>query len=124
MPHQLEGFQLASRARFNPKPLVWMMLLAVLVGSISSFWAYLHDVYHFGAAGGFARHPFNRLQQNSISHRTEYSRGDVYGHGNGIHISADVFTDAFLLVALPCRWLCRLRRGGLVYELALDLACD
>ena len=23
MPHQLEGFQLASRARFSPKPLVW-----------------------------------------------------------------------------------------------------
>ena len=63
MPHQLEGFQLASRARFNPKPLVWVMLLAALVGSIGSFWAYLHDVYHFGAAGGFARHPFNRLQQ-------------------------------------------------------------
>ncbi len=63
MPHQLEGFQLASRARFNPKPLVWVMLLAVLVGSISSFWAYLHDVYHFGTSGGFARHPFNRLQQ-------------------------------------------------------------
>ena len=63
MPHQLEGFQLASRARFNPKPLVWVMLLAALVGSIGSFWAYLHDVYHFGATGGFARHPFERLQK-------------------------------------------------------------
>ena len=61
MPHQLEGFQLASRARFNPKPLVWVMLLAVLVGSIASFWAYLHDVYHFGTSGGFARHPFQSV---------------------------------------------------------------
>ncbi len=63
MQHQLEGFKLAERTRFNPKPLVFAMVLAVFVGSLASFWAYLHDVYRFGSGGGFAWHPFNRLQQ-------------------------------------------------------------
>ncbi len=63
MPHQLEAFQLAARARFNPKPLIIVILLAVLIGSISSFWAYLHDVYRFGSTGSFAHHPFNSIQK-------------------------------------------------------------
>ena len=63
MPHQLEGFKLAERGGFRRRPLVFAMLLAVLVGSLSSFWAYLHDVYRFGSGGGFGWEPFNRLQQ-------------------------------------------------------------
>ena len=63
MPHQLEGFKLAERAHFNAKPLVIAMVLSVFVASLASFWAYLHDVYRFGSGGGFAWHPFNRLQQ-------------------------------------------------------------
>ena len=97
MPHQLEGFQLASRARFNPKPLVWVMLLAVLVGSIGSFWAYLHDVYRFGSSGSFAHHPFNRLQQQlNFPTNTNIPEVTFMGHRNGVHLSVDVFTDAVL----------------------------
>jgi hypothetical protein len=63
MPHQLEGFKLAERMRMNPRPLVWAMVLAILVGWLSSFWAYLADVYRFGSGGGFGWEPYNRLQE-------------------------------------------------------------
>jgi len=62
MPHQLESFKLAERTRISNRGLVFAMLLAVVVGSLSSFWAYLHDVYKYGSGGSFAWHPFNRLQ--------------------------------------------------------------
>ena len=125
MPHQLEGFQLASRARFNPKPLVWVMLLAVLVGSIGSFWAYLHDVYHFGAAGRVCPTSFRAAPKTTqFSDGTEHSGSVCHGHRYGVHVPIDVFTDAVLLVALPCRRICGFRCSGLVHELALDLACD
>ena len=63
MPHQLEGFKLASRAGFRPNLLIILMILAVVVGSISSFWAYVHNCYHFGSNGGFGAEPFRRLEQ-------------------------------------------------------------
>lgn len=62
MPHQLEGFKLAERAKFNSKPLIWAMVLAIFVGALSAFWAYVHDCYRFGSGGGFGWEPFNRLQ--------------------------------------------------------------
>ena len=62
MPHQLEAFKLAERTGIRNRGLVLAMLLAVVVGSLSSFWAYLHDVYIHGSGGSFAWHPFNRLQ--------------------------------------------------------------
>ncbi len=63
MPHQLEAFKLCERTGINGRRLILVMVLSILVGSISSFWAYLHDVYKFGSGGSFAWHPYNRLQQ-------------------------------------------------------------
>ena len=63
MPHQLEGFKLASRAGVRPNPLMILIVLAVVVGSITSFWAYAYDCYHFGSNGGFGGEPFRRLEQ-------------------------------------------------------------
>ena len=63
MPHQLEAFKLSERTGLNSKKLVFLMILAVLVGAASSFWAYLYDVYKYGSGGSFAWQPYNRLQQ-------------------------------------------------------------
>lgn len=63
MPHQLEAFKLSERTGMNSKRLVLVMILAIAFGAISSFWAYLHDVYKFGSGGSFAWQPYNRLQQ-------------------------------------------------------------
>lgn len=50
MPHQLEGFKMAERARMNTKKLVLAMVLAVIVGSLASFWAVLSEMYRLGGA--------------------------------------------------------------------------
>ena len=63
MPHQLEGFKLAERSGFRSSPLIISIILAIIVGSVSSFWAYAHDSYHFGSGGGFGWEPFRKLQQ-------------------------------------------------------------
>ncbi len=63
MPHQLEAFKLSERTGINSRRLIFVMILSVIVGGISSFWAYLTDVYRFGSGGGFGWEPYNRLQQ-------------------------------------------------------------
>ena len=45
MPHQLEGFKLAERVGMTYKPLVFVMLFATVLGTLSAFWAYLHIAY-------------------------------------------------------------------------------
>ena len=50
MPHQMEGFKLAERAGLPSRHLVWVMLLAAVVGFFSVFWACLHVFYKIGAA--------------------------------------------------------------------------
>ena len=50
MPHQLEGFKMAERARMNTKKLVLAMALAVAVGSLASFWAIVSEMYRLGGA--------------------------------------------------------------------------
>ena len=62
MPHQLEGFKLAERTNMNNQELLVAMLIAIIVGTLSSFWAYYHISYVEGARDWFAWHPFNRLQ--------------------------------------------------------------
>jgi hypothetical protein len=63
MPHQLEAFKISERTGLSSRRLVFIMIFAVLVGAISSFWVYLYDVYKYGSGGSFAWHPYNRLQQ-------------------------------------------------------------
>ena len=48
MPIQLEGFKFMERANARPKWFVLAILLAAGVGSLSGFWAYLHDAYKLG----------------------------------------------------------------------------
>src|SRR5437016_1744226 len=49
MPHELDGFKLADGIRLSPRRLVLPMTLAVVVGSLATFWIALAIWYHFGA---------------------------------------------------------------------------
>ena len=50
MPHQLEAFKMAERANMNTKRLVLAMIIAVILGSLASFWATLSELYRLGGA--------------------------------------------------------------------------
>lgn len=63
MPHQLEALKICERTAMDARGIIFAMFLAIVIGSVSSFWAYLHDVYKFGSGGSFAWQPYNRLQQ-------------------------------------------------------------
>ncbi|HID54897.1 TPA: hypothetical protein EYP37_00090 [Candidatus Poribacteria bacterium] len=69
MPHMLEGFKLAERTRIDNRRLVVAMILAMVMGIIATFWAYLHISYIEGARTWFAWRPFNRLQSWLITPR-------------------------------------------------------
>ena len=49
MPNQMEAFKIAERARIPRGRLVGALMLATVVGSVASFWAYLHLMYEAGA---------------------------------------------------------------------------
>ena len=68
MPNQLEAFKLAERTKINTKRLVPVIMIATLVGTLASFWAYLHVLYKEGADAatgyvvGIGWETFERLQ--------------------------------------------------------------
>ena len=62
MPHQLEGFKLAERAKMDNRRLFFAMLIAIVVGTLASFWALLHSFYIEGVRWGFGHEPMVRLQ--------------------------------------------------------------
>jgi len=69
MPHQLEGYKMASSNKLNNKKVLLAMALASLVGIISAFWVLLYIPHKLGAATriswptvtAFGREPWNRL---------------------------------------------------------------
>ena len=66
MPHQLEGFKLAERAQIDNRRLLLAMVIAIVLGTLSAFWAYLHICYTNGVESvhtWFPWQPFNRLQR-------------------------------------------------------------
>jgi hypothetical protein len=64
MPHQMEGFKLASTARMNPRRLWGAMMLAVVVGALVSFWLMLDISYQSGAlAPRWGNEAFRRLER-------------------------------------------------------------
>ncbi|GIX05601.1 MAG: hypothetical protein KatS3mg115_0004 [Candidatus Poribacteria bacterium] len=49
MPNQLEAFKIAERVRIPLRRLVPLILISTVLGTLASFWAYLHLMYHVGA---------------------------------------------------------------------------
>ena len=64
MPHQLEGFKLAERSRMQLNRLFLAILVSIIIGSLTSFWAALDASYQFGAFGsGRVTESFGQLQR-------------------------------------------------------------
>ena len=93
MPHQLEGFKVASSIGLSMRKLSVAILIAVVVTSVAAFWEYLHLYYEHGAASGyfgpwtlgFGHETFSRLQ-NWIYYptSTDTARLSFMGIGFGI----------------------------------------
>ena len=62
MPHQLEGFKLAERSGASSKKMLLGIILATVIATPVSFWAYLHPGYRQGGVYGYGWQPFDRLQ--------------------------------------------------------------
>ena len=69
MPHQLEGFKLAERASINNRRFLFAMLIALVMGILSQFWALLSISYRLGATNRmsfvpmvYGQEPWSRLQ--------------------------------------------------------------
>lgn len=69
MPQQLEGFKIAEKSGIDNKKLLYSMIIAIVIGIPSTFWAVMHLMYKFGATNrvmgyhvGPAWESFNRLQ--------------------------------------------------------------
>ena len=64
MPHQMEGFKLASAVRMSSRRLWGAMMLAVVMGGLVSFWLMLHLSYQSGAlASRWGNEAFGRLER-------------------------------------------------------------
>ena len=100
MPHQLEGFKMAERARMSNKKLVLAMALAIIVGSLASFWALVSELYRMGGEGGPAVGHIGQFDW--LSNQLNYPKGTnvpaVMGMAAGL-----AFT--FFLMAMRMRFL-------------------
>ena len=55
MPVGLEGLQMAHLKRMEARRMLFAIMLAVVVGSLSAFWAFEHQAYTFGTAARFVQ---------------------------------------------------------------------
>ncbi len=62
MPHQLEGFKLAERSGASNRKMLIGIMLAGIIATPISFWAYLHAGYKIGGPFGYSSRPFTALQ--------------------------------------------------------------
>lgn len=84
MPHQLEGFKLASLSGINLKRMSIGIMLSAVVTAVLTFWIMLHLFYKHGAdsgyfdvwATGLGREAFNQLQ-NWINYPTSTNIFDL-----------------------------------------------
>lgn len=74
MPAAVEMLRIGELSRASGKSVVGSILLAVGVGTLATFWAYLHLAYHYGATarfqgwvGNFGWEVFNPLQRWLLS---------------------------------------------------------
>ena len=57
MPHQLEGFKLASTSGIRSRFMLFAILIALVVGILSQFWALISTPYRLGAVHEMSRVP-------------------------------------------------------------------
>jgi hypothetical protein len=96
MPNQLEAFKMAERVRISNRRLVRVMIFATVVGTVASFWTYLHVLYQTGAANsagfvvGIGHETFGRLER-WIVRATGPEPGVVGALGSGFSITAILY---------------------------------
>ena len=79
MPHTLEGLKIAEESNMNSGGLVVAMMLAIVVGILAAFWAYLVVGYEIGVVSGLGTGGYNLLQ-SWLYHPTDTDiPGIVYG---------------------------------------------
>ena len=100
MPHQLEGFKMAERARMSNKKLVLAMGLAIVVGSLASFWALVSELYRLGGEGGPAVGHIGQFEW--LTNQLNYPKGTDVPAVMGMTVGL-AFT--FFLMAMRMRFL-------------------
>jgi len=100
MPHQLESFKMAEQTRMDSRRLWLAMVIAMIVGSLSAFWALIHlsfrdglDLIPIGHDSGVFR-----LLESRLSHLSDGDPGATTFMGIGL-----AFT--FLLMFMRMRFL-------------------
>ena len=89
MPNQMEAFKIAERTNINRRGLVYVMVLAVIVGVLASFWAFLHLMYKHGALTvhgyivGIGREVFERRLERWINNPTGINWSGTQSMGIG-----------------------------------------
>ena len=98
------------------------MIIAVVLGSLASFWATLSELYRLGGAitgaGGGIGPSVGHIGQFgwlaglfAFPARSGHTRNQFYGRRYGFHILPDGYADAFHLVAPPSSRLPNLHDG-------------
>ena len=99
MPHQLEGFKLANRARLNGRRLAFAMMLATFVGIFSAFWRSLYvDFKMNGAVSSWVSADATTLLTYWLNHptKTDYTALFFTATGVGFTLVLMVFRLRFL----------------------------
>ena len=73
-PHQMEGFALLNRAEVRCKRVFAAMTLALIVGTFSLFWVYLHIAYN---SGGSSLQRFARVIYVRLANWIAYPSSDI-----------------------------------------------
>ena len=73
-PHQMEGFALLDRAGVSNKRVFLAMTVALIAGTLSLFWIYLHISY---TAGGSSLQRFARVIYTRVANWITYPSSDI-----------------------------------------------
>jgi hypothetical protein len=122
MANQMEAFKMGEVASLNRKRLLYVIVLAVFLGIVSSFWANLDVIYRYGAEAGMigakefiGRESFSPLQ----SWLTNPAPADV--PGAGFMGFGFIFTIVLMLMRMQFLWWPFHPAG---YALAVSYAMD
>ena len=129
MPSQLEGFKIAERAPISQKKMAIAMIVALLVATPASFWAYLHLIYQHGAVRtegyiiGIGIETFERMLLPWLEqpHTTDSTGLSFTAFASLFTLGLNVSEKAIYLVSFPSSGLCArfIRRNGLGLECCL-----
>jgi hypothetical protein len=95
--HSMEGFKIAQLTRTTSRSMLWAIVIAIVVGSLSGLWATLHALYVHGYSGRPAGDAFSREAWVRMSSWMSFPRPS--------EIAATIATGFGLLLALGLGFL-------------------